>query len=215
MRGEGRKRENRKGEKTRMNKSINRWRMQDKEAKKRRRKKQAQRPFLKSQDLAATPDDVTIEDQPHFPEPECWQKKGDWCESPVYVRMHVCLYCMCVRVCVLMMKRFPAGLGFGKGDECKNQEEGAKSDGIGRWAIFVESRDGRRKDRCQRNGRWTRWIFFGFDFFLARSEEEKKRKKKRGEERETQSRESVSQCPEVGENFFPSVLASGNGQHRN
>ena len=52
-------------------------------------------------------------------------------------------------------------------------------------------------------------------FFLARSEEEKKRKKKRGEERETQSRESVSQCPEVGENFFPSVLASGNGQHRN
>ena len=55
---------------------------------------------------------------------------------------------------------------------------------------------------------WIR-IFFGVK--RGREEEEEEE----GEERETQSRESVSQCPEVGENFFPSVLASGNGQHRN
>ena len=72
-----------------------------------------------------------------------------------------------------MMKRFPAGLGFGKGDECKNQEEGAKSDGIGRWAISVESRDGRRK--MPEEWAMDAMDFFGLDFFgvkRGREEEE-------------------------------------------
>ena len=58
--------------------------------------------------------------------------------------------------------------------------------------------------------------FFCFGFGVkrrGREEEEEGREK-----REKQSRESVlvsSQCPEVGENFFPAVLASGNGQLEN
>ena len=51
--------------------------------------------------------------------------------------------------------------------------------------------------------------------FFWREARKRRRGRRRGGKRETQSRESVSQCPEVGENFFPSVLASGNGQHRN
>ena len=97
-------------------------------------------------------------------------------------RMFVLYVCACL--CV-DDEAAPAGLGFGKGDECKNQEEGAKSDGIGRWAIFVESRDGRRKDRCQRNGRWTRWIFFGFDFFFgAKRGREEEEEEEGGRERD-------------------------------
>ena len=48
-------------------------------------------------------------------------------------RMFVLYVCACL--CV-DDEAAPAGLGFGKGDECKNQEEGAKSDGIGRWGDF-------------------------------------------------------------------------------
>lgn len=107
--------------------------------------------------------------------------------------MHVCLYCMCVRVCVCVDdEAAPAGLGFGKDDECKNQEEGTKSDGIGRWEIFVASRDGRRKDGWQRNGRWTRWIFWIVFFGVKRGREEEEEEE--GErERERDAIKGVSQ----------------------
>ena len=70
--------------------------------------------------------------------------------------MYVCLY-LCVDD-----EAAPAGLGFGKDDDAKTQEEGAKSDGIGRWEIFfVESRDGRRKDGCKEE-----WAMDAINFFV-------------------------------------------------
>ena len=133
----------------------------------------------------------------------------------MYECTYVCIVCMCVRVCVCVDdEAVPAGLGFGKDDECKTQEEGAKSDGIGRWEIFVASRDGRRKEGWQRNGRWTRWIFW-IDFWR---EERKRRRGGKKRERERDAIKGVSQsvsAPKWVRIFFPLVLASGKGQHRN
>lgn len=192
-----------KEKKTRMNKSINRWRMQDKEAKKRRRKKQAQRPFLKksrSGSYARRRDDWR---PASLPGARMLTEKGDWCESPVYVRMHVCLYCMCVRVCVLMMKRLPLVWDSGRATNAKirKRERKATESGDGRFLLRAAMDEGRIDARGMGDGRDG--YFLDSNFFW-REARKRRRGRRRGGKRERRNQGSQSaSAPKWVRIFFP------------
>lgn len=130
----------------------------------------------------------------------------------MYECTYACIVCVCVFV-VLMMKRLPLVWDSGRATNAKirKRERKATESGDGRFLLRAAIDEGRMDARGMGDGRdgyFLDWIFW-------REARKRRRGRRRGGKRETQSRESVSQCPEVGENFFPSVLASGNGQHRN
>lgn len=124
------------------------------------------------------------------------KEEGGLMRQPrVYVRMHVCLYCMYVCAClgVLMMKRFPPVWDSGRTTNAKlrKRERKATESGDGRFLLRAAMDEGRKDGRGMGDGRDG---FFGLIFGVKRGREEEKRKKKRGEEeRERDAIKGVSQ----------------------
>ena len=104
----------------------------------------------------------------------------------MYVRMHVCLYCMCVRVCVLMMKRLPLVWDSGRATNAKirKRERKAMESGDGRFLLRAAMDEGRIDARGMGDGRDG--YFLDSNFFWR---EARKRRREEAEVEEKKPKE--------------------------
>ena len=121
----------------------------------------------------------------------------------MYVRMHVCLYCMCVRVCVLMMKRLPLVWDSGRATNAKirKRERKAMESGDGRFLLRAAMDEGRIDARGMGDGRDG---YFLVSNFFWREARKRRRGRRRGGKRERRNQGSQSaSAPKWVRIFFP------------